>query len=1291
MPDPLSTVASGIAASLAADAVDWGIRQSMSTRAGHRIQEKVGFKEIHPKAKEVFERAIIRAGENIPQLDGSVLDQFIEDDKNRQILAVWIWNPDQAVITRDDLNWAAAGSQADQANIKHLLDDLPKALRDIRKEVFDDNAWFVVQEVVKAIKHEEKKTREKIEEEEKKTRSNLRSEVQNLKNLILSQGAASEDTSQFEEVIREEVEKIQDLREEGRLRDALISAKQSLDSAEERGFGEEVTRALHSEIANCHLSRVDHREDAIPHLHRVAELADDQSKSLLNYAVIDLLQGDFEDGLEKIDRVLDEQPEEKDAVLLKAQLLADSGDTSEAADLFEEVADLEDTDDLYNLGTLEVRSGQFASARVRAEEALEINQDHPSAHFLYGLSVVAQRHEELDRGEIELSEDVGKLLKSARHHLAMAVEEYSEDQQKDRAAMAHFNLGVLLSMKGDETEAYNHFSEANRLSPENPKTLHNLAHTALNTGDGSEGLDFFRDLENTNHDFSDEEMLHLKSSLLMEAGKPEDAIDLIEEAGEKEEVGDITVRLLRSRALHRNLQTEDANEVLEQLIYDHPEDPRPYLECGVLQRKDGNLEQAIDTFRTALEKSGPELESQAQRLLAGALFIQGSQERRKKLEKSVDGGNEWKQDLEEAEGLYKRISSPTLNTLELRRRALCLFRLGRYAECIQLCEKAQEDAQIPTLTELEGLIYQLHESFSEAADRFEWLIQNHQKTSHFLLKYSNCLFRLGSIKKAKNAVDQAARQISQDSIEEQIIVSKTYAEYGEMESAVKHAHCAIQAGEENPQAHQYYISLFATRGHDIQAQDAASEEQEERFRKAIAEYQEKFPDDPFIEPIEVPTDDPEALSGRIQELLPSFEDERRRDRAIREQELTVGAAAKLLGKSIPAVWGFLSSHPEHVVKADEGREGLIDKEADIAEASGGVITDLVPLLTLQELGLLEEFADAFARILVPQAALDSLMGAISDERPHEGDPRTSIRQTENGIAIVDEPAETGDKRLNRLKALQEHLTGDSFTIVGQTVHRDETANALPDTEEFEDQTYEDLLGRVASESILEGKARGMTVYAEDRLIRSIVRAEERSTFGTRALLEVLFNTDRISTETYHEARVSLLEMGYVFPVTSTSTIVYSIEREEFVPTSFSKAPIEALEFPGTNPKSILRIAVQVLGWIWSTHDPYVGVKPALSAHWTDKLLSASSEGSGRRKLAFALEEIIYEYLLPQLSQPLAFQLKEAFERWVHLKGHWPALGKALTELPFPTSSPLSLQLPDPEEVTIDSIEDISSV
>lgn len=344
------------------------------------------------------------------------------------------------------------------------------------------------------------------------------------------------------------------------------------------------------------------------------------------------------------------------------------------------------------------------------------------------------------------------------------------------------------------------------------------------------------------------------------------------------------------------------------------------------------------------------------------------------------------------------------------------------------------------------------------------------------------------------------------------------------------------------------------------------------------------------------------------------------------------------------------------------------------------IVDLVPLLTLQELGLLEELSEEFSRILVPQAALDELREAISNERPREGEPRMSIKQTEEGIVSVEKPAEAGDRWLHQLERLYEFLTSASVIPIGQTVPRDNTPRALADADEVEDEdlAHEDLFGNVSAEAILEGRARGLPVYSEDRIIRHLVRSEGRQAFGTRALLEVLLHEERITIDEYHELRITLLSIWYTFPLTSSKTIIYAINREKFVPTIFSKSPIEALRFPETSPESIIKIATEVLAWLWATHPVKTEIKPALSAYWMGKILSVATRGPGRRILATTLAKIMNEYVLPELSPLASSQFVEAFENWQRLQGHRLFSGQVATSLPLPTPVPLSHRLPDSE-------------
>jgi hypothetical protein len=158
-------------------------------------------------------------------------------------------------------------------------------------------------------------------------------------------------------------------------------------------------------------------------------------------------------------------------------------------------------------------------------------------------------------------------------------------------------------------------------------------------------------------------------------------------------------------------------------------------------------------------------------------------------------------------------------------------------------------------------------------------------------------------------------------------------------------------------------------------------------------------------------------------------------------------------------------------------------------------------------------------------------------------------------------------------------------------------------------------------------------------------------------------------------------MNYVFPLTSAQTIAFAIEREDFVPTAFSKAPIEALKFPETSLESILRTVVGVLAWLWTTHPVGIEIKPALSAYWMRKVLSAATEGPGRRVLGLTLAKIVNEYILPELSPLAASQFAESFENWQRLQGHRLFPGEVASSLNFPKPIPFSYHKPDSEADT----------
>lgn len=148
MAEPISTaLAIGIGANLATNATEWLLSEARDSDLAREIEKRIGKEEAHPKAKEVFSRAIQDASRDLPHLDDSTVEVFFDDPANHEIVSRWVWNPERAESEIDDLDLSSADSDQEYANLRHFVERLPEALRENGQVVFSDDAWLVIWKV----------------------------------------------------------------------------------------------------------------------------------------------------------------------------------------------------------------------------------------------------------------------------------------------------------------------------------------------------------------------------------------------------------------------------------------------------------------------------------------------------------------------------------------------------------------------------------------------------------------------------------------------------------------------------------------------------------------------------------------------------------------------------------------------------------------------------------------------------------------------------------------------------------------------------------------------------------------------------------------------------------------------------------------------------------------------------------------------------------------------------------------------------------------------------------------
>jgi len=390
-------------------------------------------------------------------------------------------------------------------------------------------------------------------------------------------------------------------------------------------------------------------------------------------------------------------------------------------------------------------------------------------------------------------------------------------------------------------------------------------------------------------------MLSMETAIFHLEGNPQGAVDALRDSLSDELPDDteFRIRLQLMKALRENLEPEKAEEILGALRSERPGHPRLLVEEGFIARDRDDLDRAVEKFRRAEEAQG-QLVAYATAMLADVLF-----------ERAQNTGSS--EDFEEALQLYRKRPLPSSRDQAIVREALCLLHLGRYPECVDLCQAHLSDGRPrPVLKKILARVHAYHENYRKAAGLYKQVAVQGDTDAEALLHCSQCYAMIGEGSKASGAADKVAGKVEASSPLDQLMLSQTYLASGELESAVRHAYLAQKHGPEERQCLEHYIWLFLTRSGDIEDRDAAKEKHIKAYQQLLVDYTERFPNSEFLRRIEVPQD-PEEILQVLRKCLPSPEKKETFEKVLRETLLPIGTVAEFSGRSVADTWKLLQS------------------------------------------------------------------------------------------------------------------------------------------------------------------------------------------------------------------------------------------------------------------------------------------------------------------------------------------------------------------------------------------------
>ena len=285
------------------------------------------------------------------------------------------------------------------------------------------------------------------------------------------------------------------------------------------------------------------------------------------------------------------------------------------------------------------------------------------------------------------------------------------------------------------------------------------------------------------------------------------------------------------------------------------------------------------------------------------------------------------------------------------------------------------------------------------------------------------------------------------------------------------------------------------------------------------------------------------------------------------KQLPFASFCSLIGSSTLEVWPEYTAQPDKRLHFGTGSDQETVEARDLLRDAGGIVLDMIALLTVHKLGLAELLRKRFQRVAIPQQVFDEIQNYVYTMRLDRNPSSYMGKDEEGRYTMTDIPEEIWKRR-------QEYTL--SVLELAESIER---IPSYPMLAANEPEKTMDALTPAGAGAVYSGDEHSEirpVLISDDLLQFHVARYLGMGTANTQDLLQELLRSGLITDQEYSSRVEQLVLLNYWFVRIGAQDILNSLETNGYRTTKGTQAMLQTLRGPDCSEDAAASVGAEVV-------------------------------------------------------------------------------------------------------------------